>query len=141
MSRPLEWYPARLDDLADKLIRFAEQRLKENKYPVVEGFLARNDISVNTFYEYVKTHEKLGEAYRRFKALAKESLVNGAMENTFNANFSKFVAINNHDMRDGVTVEHSGSVGHDVFLGDVIRRATVGALDADNTPALEHSNG
>jgi hypothetical protein len=123
MAHPVEWYPARIDQLALDVIEFTDKRIADNSYPTVEGICAKNKMSSGTIYELSKSHEGLKSALEYLKTSAKDCLVEGAMKDKFNAGFSKFVAINCHGMKEGINVEHSGAVSHEMFLSNVIRKA------------------
>ena len=86
-----------------------------NEYPTFEGFAATLGVLTNTLRNWCKQSPRFESAYARAKELQKAKLVSNAVAGLYNANFSKFVATNDHGMSDKSEHEIAGKDGSTPF--------------------------
>lgn len=72
--------------------------------PTVEGLALFLDLTRETLY----TRSEFSDILARVKAVQAELLVNHALDNTYNANFAKFLLSAKHDYVEKTAQEHTG---------------------------------
>jgi len=125
MGRPTKYKP----EYAEQLIQFfnvpltttkiktyttkagtvIEEEIKEpNIFPTFERFACDLETSTQVLIEWTKRFPDFNDAYTRAKLMQKNFLLQSALPGRYNPVFAKFAAVNLTDMRDQVSVEHSG---------------------------------
>lgn len=77
-------------------------------FPTVEGFGAKYKIHIKTLWNWIYDTEKypqLSNIYEHCKQIQKDKLIVGGLTSAFNSQIVKFVAINNHGMKDKIEQE------------------------------------
>lgn len=74
-------------------------------FPTLEAFAVKIGTHPATLWEWGRKFPEFYEALQVAKAIQKEILVDGALRNSYNPLFAKFVAVNFTDMRDKTEVE------------------------------------
>lgn len=72
------------------------------KMPTVESWCIKQDITTDTYWEWVHRYPEFSGAHYKCKAIQKDFLLFHAMPGRFNANFAKFVATNMTDLQEKV---------------------------------------
>ncbi len=72
------------------------------RMPTVESWCTKQDITTDTYWQWVQRYPDFSDAHYRCKAIQKDFLIFHAMPGRFNANFAKFVATNMTDLQEKV---------------------------------------
>ena len=73
---------------------------KPAEYPTFEKFAFDIGVTPAVMLDWCKVHQEFLEAYARAKALQKNILFQNALNGAYDSQFSKFVAVNCHGMKD-----------------------------------------
>jgi hypothetical protein len=130
VGRPTKYYPELAEEMLKwfdrpHLLEHEEKVLKNdgtvkirtfysaNQLPTFEKFSVEKDLDYDTLLEWSKDENKpeFSGAYKKCKKIQKDMLVDLATRGFYNANFTKFVAINITDMRDVVITKKEDSIG------------------------------
>lgn len=82
-----------------------------NIFPTLEGFAVSAGISIRTLERWVhgeKKYPQMAITYAQCKAIQKEKLLLGGLTRAFDAQLVKFIAVNNHGMKEKVEQEVKG---------------------------------
>jgi len=74
-------------------------------FPTVEGFAEANDLAIRTVHDWHEDSEKYPQfatAYAQAMAIQKDRLLVGGLTRKFDASIVRFLAMNNHGMREKV---------------------------------------
>lgn len=93
----------------------AVKKIKErvaNNMPTFERFAHSIGVCMDTLHEWRKHHREFSDAYRKAKGMQKSFVLTHGMSGNYNANFAKFFAINNLDMKESshLTTENEHKV-------------------------------
>ena len=90
-----------------------------NIMPTLEGFAAKYSIAIQSLERWVNNREKyprLSAMWAQCKAMQKEKLLLGGLTEQFNAQIVKFIAINNHGMKEKIEQEVNGNAKVEVKI-------------------------
>lgn len=77
----------------------------DEAYPTLEGFAIKEKIAIRTLERWVNSPENypcLADIYAQCKAIQLNKLLIGGLTKRFDAQIVKFIAINNHGMKEKV---------------------------------------
>ena len=96
-----------------------EIELVTSDFPTIEGLGRHLDVWHQTIEEWRKKYSDFDVACKAGIARAKHQLIQGAMQNRYNAGFSQFVAKNCCGMVDRKETSVSGNLTLDQILGEI----------------------
>lgn len=94
------------EEYADKIIEYF--RDESVVFPTVEGFAELEGLAIRTVQDWHNDEEKhphFATAYAQAMAIQRERLLVGGLTRKFDASIVKFLAVNNHGMREKVEQE------------------------------------
>lgn len=143
VGRPTQYrdeYAAMLRDYANAamtpLDNQVDKRLTYSNFPTVEGFLFKLAVKNATFWDWVQAHEALADALEDLRRVQKQLIIQRGITGIYNAAFTKFVAINLTDMRDEMTLNHTGDIIVEIAIDRGIAPATP-ALGSKNDKVID----
>ena len=98
-DQPLYVYRTEQKMSASGAVKDIEVR-EPNGMPTFEGFARKIGVLHETLVEWTKKHDAFSVAYKDCKGVQKQFILHHGMTGGYNANFTKFVAINNLGMVD-----------------------------------------
>ena len=97
------------DDIPQKLLDYFSTittiTIMGKEYPrfnSVEGFCAQTGIAKVTFYEWIKKHDALANAFKRCKNYQADQLFNLTANRLFSESYGKLLTVNCTDMKDKI---------------------------------------
>lgn len=81
-----------------KIVDYFEKMCKDGDYPTIAGFASTIGTHKDTIMEWKNVHPDFSVSLRNALGIAEQCLISGAMKQSFNPGFAKFVAINNCNM-------------------------------------------
>ena len=93
-------------------------------YPTFEGFAASIGVILETLENWREAHAHFRDIYTLCAQMQKDNVINGGLRETYNAQFAKFIAINNHGMKDKTEQE---------FKGDTDVKITVSFFEGEDS--------
>lgn len=90
--------------------------------PTLEGFAAENHIAIVSLERWVKDekkHPRMKAVWAQCKAIQKDKLLLGGLTERFNPQIVKFLAINNHGMKEKIEQEVNGNAKVEVTISVV----------------------
>lgn len=93
-------------------------------FPTFELFAASIGVINNTLLNWADKYSQFKNIYEQCKEIQKGKLLQGAMTDKYNAQFAKFFAINNCNMRESTNVAMTANVtnNYDAKTLDMIQR-------------------
>lgn len=94
------------EEYATELIKYF--RDEDVVFPTVEGFAESKGLAIRTVHGWREDEEKYPQfavAYAQAMAIQREKLLVGGLTRKFDASIVKFLAVNNHGMREKVEQE------------------------------------
>ena len=92
-------------------------------FPMFEGFANRLGVVSDTLREWRDTQPRFRDTYARCLDIQKQKLLVGGLTERFNAQIVKFMAINNHGMKEKIEQE---------FKGDATINVNISFFDEEN---------
>ena len=80
----------------------------DNIFPTLAGFAIKEGIAIKSISRWVNNAEKypqLARTYEQCKAIQLQKLLEGGLTRQFDAQIVKFIAVNNHNMKEKVEQE------------------------------------
>lgn len=108
------------EEYADMLYEYFTDN--DNIMPTLEGFAAENHIAIQSLERWVKDekkHPRLNAVWAQCKAMQKDKLLLGGLTEKFNPQIVKFLAINNHGMKEKIEQEVKGEAEFKVNINVV----------------------
>lgn len=87
----------------EKMLRYFSD--ESEVYPTLEGFAIKENIKIRTLERWVNSPEKypyLADIYAQCKAMQLNRILLGGLTKRFDPQIVKFIAINNHNMKEKV---------------------------------------
>ena len=78
---------------------------EEVVFPTFEGYGIRIGVLAETLKNWTNTHPRFRDAHALCEQIQKERLIVGGLTRSFEPSFAKFIASNNHGMREKVEQE------------------------------------
>ncbi len=85
-------------------------------FPTFELFAENIGVTNDTLLNWRDKYPRFRNCYARCKNIQKGNLIEGAMAEKYNPTFAKFIAINNHDMKDKVEADINKENGYEVNI-------------------------
>lgn len=105
---------------AKYLPEYGEQMISYFKthegFPTFELFAEKIGVTNDTLLNWRDKYPRFRNYYARCKNIQKGNLIEGAMAERYNPAFAKFIAINNHDMKDKVEADINKENGYEVNI-------------------------
>lgn len=83
---------------------------KKYVLPTLLKWALRNKLCSDSVETYKRRYPEFKKAVKICNGIQKDFLVSGAVDNTHNASFTKFLLSCNHGMKETTHVEHSGKL-------------------------------
>jgi len=109
------------DDYADALLEYFLD--EDVVFPTLEGFAIKNRLAIRTVMEWSANEAKYPRfalAHAQALAIQKDKLLVGGLTEKFNPQLVKFLAVNNHGMKDKIENDIKSDGGFDVNI-NIIR--------------------
>lgn len=94
------------DEYVDMLYEYYSN--KDNIYPTLGDFAAKNNLCIKTLERWVNNSDKyprMARTYVMCKNIQLQKLLEGGLTRQFDAQIVKFIAVNNHNMKEKVEQE------------------------------------
>ncbi len=88
-------------------------------YPTFELFAETIGVTAETVRNWTESHPRFRDIYARCKNIQKGKLISGGLSGLFNPQIVKFVAVNNHGMKDKVETDVRGGEDFQVNINVV----------------------
>ena len=105
------------EEYADALLEYFFD--EEVVFPTIEGFAKRYKLAIRTVKDWIADGEKYPRfalAHAQAMAIQKDMLLVGGLTEKFNPQIVKFLAINNHGMKEKVEQDIKSDGGFDVNI-------------------------
>jgi hypothetical protein len=103
------------EEYCEKAIEYAENELKNNRFPTIAGFAVSLGTSKQTVYSWAQNYPQFLDALELFNSKQEHELTNGALNGKYNASFSTLMAKNFFGFKDKNETELTGKDGSDLI--------------------------
>ncbi len=109
---PSKWTDAKIEKLAEKLTDWVQE--DPETHFILEEWCFQNGIGEQRVSEFAKKSKKFSEALALVKINQKKQLILGGLTSAFNPVITKLMLMNNHDMAEKKSTEHTGKDGEPI---------------------------